>query len=307
MKDGFQKKSVALFLNTCLMTPIFAVVIAILVVPAASADSSCQVPASNDWDIYTSVSTHRVGQTSWFDNWETFDDEGNSQSPVALSRDLSVEMELKNDSGQALSMYLSTGFSYTFCITFSPDSSNPPLKGSEGDVYLLSSANWDRYNADYDMRNEDWSDFLDLKTIPVEWRDMIMWLPFRDVHAYEDRQTVEFSVAIDTEGSVWKTGWYNANPMYYLVFDNWDNTRHTDASTAGGDMNVEVLIDVEKRLTLPKFTAYILISILPLSCLIIPMVLHNRYHAFGLDESAEEVISVPLLEQHEGEAEKLED
>ena len=72
-------------------------------------------------------------------------------------------------------------------------------------------------------------------------------------------------------------------------------------------MNVEVLIDVEKRLTLPKFTAYILISILPLSCLIIPMVLHNRYHAFGLDESAEEVISVPLLEQHEGEAEKLED
>jgi hypothetical protein len=305
MKNGLQKKSVALFLNTCLMTPIFAVVIAVLVAPAASADSSCQVPASNDWDIYTSVDTHRVGQESWF-NWEASDD-SNSQNNVALFRDLSIEMELKNDSGQALSMRLTTGYSYTFCITFSPDLSNPPSKGSEGDVYLLSSGNWDRYNAYYEQRNEGWSDFLDLNIIPVEWRDVVMWLPFRDVHAYEDRQTVEFSVAIDTEGSVWNTDWFDSNPLYYLVFDNWDNTRHTDAGTAGGDMNVEVLIDVEDRLTLPKFTAYILISILPLSFLIIPMVLHNRYHAFGLNESASEVNSVPLLDQHEGEAEKMED
>ena len=151
MKDGLQKKSVALFLNTCLMTPIFAVVIAILVVPTASADSSCRVPASNDWDIYTSVDTHRVGEESWF-NWEDSENQNKIHS-VALFRDLSIEMELKNDSGQALSLRLTTGYSYTFCITFSPDLSNPPPKGSEGDVYLLSSGNWDRYNWDYDRNS----------------------------------------------------------------------------------------------------------------------------------------------------------
>ena len=34
--------------------------------------------------------------------------------------------------------------------------------------------------------------------LPVEWRDMDDWLPFRDVHAYEGTTYTEFSVAIDS-------------------------------------------------------------------------------------------------------------
>jgi len=49
---------------------------------------------------------------------------------------------------------------------------------------------------------------------------------------------------------------------------------------------------------LPKFTAYILVAILPLSCLIVPFIINSKYNSYGLDNSSvgdKEVI--PLLEE----------
>ena len=60
-------------------------------------------------------------------------------------------------------------------------------------------------------------------------------------------------------------------------------------------MNVEIMIDVEERQTLPNYTAYILIGALPLSCVIIPMILHSRYHSAALTSDEGGVREVPFL------------
>ena len=45
-----------------------------------------------------------------------------------------------------------------------------------------------------------------------------------------------------------------------------------------------MLIDVEERTTLPNFIAYILISALPIACIIGPLVIHSRYMKMGLSD-----------------------
>ena len=62
-------------------------------------------------------------------------------------------------------------------------------------------------------------------------------------------------------------------------------------------MIVQVWVEVEERLTLPKFTAYVIVGLLPLSCVIVPILMHSRYHASGTEESQEKQELVPLLEQ----------
>ena len=61
-------------------------------------------------------------------------------------------------------------------------------------------------------------------------------------------------------------------------------------------MNIELLVDVEDRLILPKFTAYILVAVLPLSCLIIPLIINSKYHSYGLDKEQSEEMKIPILE-----------
>ena len=56
--------------------------------------------------------------------------------------------------------------------------------------------------------------------------------------------------------------------LYYLVIDGWNNRRHTNTDATGGDVDVEILIDVEDRLNIPKFTATLLVGSLPLACII---------------------------------------
>ena len=161
------------------------------------------------------------------------------------------------------------------------------------DIYLMTEPNWDRYVIDYELRESD--DFFEaFDQLPVEWRDMDDWLPFRDVHAYEDTTYVEFSVAIDSPGSGFFGG---GNIAYYLVIDGWDNRRHTNADASGGDIDVEVLIDVEERLNIPKFTATLLVGSLPLACIILPMIIHMRYMANGKENiEAEERRELPYLD-----------
>jgi hypothetical protein len=63
-------------------------------------------------------------------------------------------------------------------------------------------------------------------------------------------------------------------------------------------MSVEVLIDVEERFTLPKTAAYVLIGALPLSCIIIPLIIHWKYHSSALGARDEgELVEVPLLRE----------
>ena len=286
---SLKKKVSAVFLNSCFLMPMALITVVISITPIVQADSVCEVPASNSWNVDERINYHYLNPTSdWF---EEFD---NNQPILApISQDFSMELSVNNDSAAAISMALSPGKSYTFCYTYSGDTDAPPSNGAKADVYLMSEGNWGYYNWNYEDRTGNFFD--DFELLPVEYRDMTTWMPFRDVHSYEKSKSGYFSIAVDTQTS---SSWFGSNQLieYYLIFDNWDNYRNTDQSAAGGLLNIELLVDVENRLILPKFTAYILVAVLPLSCLIIPLIINSKYHSYGLDKEQSEEMKIPILE-----------
>ena len=286
---SLKKKVSAVFLNSCFLMPMALITVVISITPIVQADSVCEVPASNSWNVDERINYHYLNPTSdWF---EEFD---NNQPILApISQDFSMELSVNNDSAAAISMALSPGKSYTFCYTYSGDTDAPPSNGDKADVYLMSEGNWPYYNWNYEDRTGNFFD--DFELLPVEYRDMTTWMPFRDVHSYEKSKSGYFSIAVDTQTS---SSWFGSNQLieYYLIFDNWDNYRNTDQSAAGGLLNIELLVDVENRLILPKFTAYILVAVLPLSCLIIPLIINSKYHSYGLDKEQSEEMKIPILE-----------
>ena len=286
---SLKKKVSAVFLNSCFLMPMALITVVISITPIVQADSVCEVPASNSWNVDEKINYHYLNPTSdWF---EEIDDNQPILAPI--SQDFSMELSVNNDSAAAISMALSPGKSYTFCYTYSGDTDSPPSNGAKADVYLISEGNWAYYNWNYEDRTGDfWDDF---ELLPVEYRDLTTWMPFRDVHSYEKSKSGYFSIAVDTQTS---SSWFGSNQLieYYLIFDNWDNNRNTDQSAAGGLLNIELLVDVEDRLILPKFTAYILVAVLPLSCLIIPLIINSKYHSYGLDKEQSEEMKIPILE-----------
>ena len=286
---SLKKKVSAVFLNSCFLMPMALITVVISITPIVQADSVCEVPASNSWNVDERINYHYLNPTS---DW--FEEEDDNQPILApISQDFSMELSVNNDSAAAISMALSPGKSYTFCYTYSGDTDAPPSNGAKADVYLISEGNWAYYNWNYEDRTGNFFD--DFELLPVEYRDMTTWMPFRDVHSYEKSKSGYFSIAVDTQTS---SSWFGSNQLieYYLIFDNWDNNRNTDQSAAGGLLNIELLVDVEDRLILPKFTAYILVAVLPLSCLIIPLIINSKYHSYGLDKEQSEEMKIPILE-----------
>ena len=279
-----RRKFLSVLVNFSLVFPASFFALMILFSPIASAQStgSCDVPAVNNPTTSNSISLDSVEDRFWSDDTPLYD----------LRSDVFVDFTVDNDSATSVSMKLVPGYMYTFCISITSNQDDPPVNPSS-DIYLMTEPNWDRYVIDYELRESD--DFFEaFDQLPVEWRDMDDWLPFRDVHAYEDTTYVEFSVAIDSPGSGFFGG---GNIAYYLVIDGWDNRRHTNADASGGDIDVEVLIDVEERLNIPKFTATLLVGSLPLACIILPMIIHMRYMANGKENiEAEERRGLPYLD-----------
>ncbi len=288
---------------------IFLLPSSIISEPVSSQSTSCNVSPSSDWGVenpedYLEIST--VEQGSFFDIFD-FGMGGTSLRPLydGFSTEWSdgtwsdfEGVVVLNDSATALELVLIPGFRYTFCIDFSFSSKNSNLSSEAiGDIYLMTGSNYDIYTVEYDQRGwEDWDSIIEA---PVEWRDMATWIPYRDSHAYESVSYKEFSIAIDSSGSAWSSlGMESSNYQgYFLVLDGWDNSRIGDSIASGNTMSVEIIVDMEERQSLPNYTAYILVGALPLSVIIIPLILHFRYHAFSnfseIDESAE----VPYLSE----------
>ena len=295
MRDGPRKLTAAL-INLCLLLPTVAVFITVIAAPIASAEASCDDPLNDRPEISQYFEEHRV-EDDWGIWWG-----GGSEDLRSLDVGFSTEMEIENDSANAISMELVPGYRYTFCITLVADSVSPPSMGAIGDFYLMTESNWNRYSGSYaDRESRNLEEVVD--TIPVEWRDMFVWLPFRDVHFYEGVSSEVFSVAIDSSGSLWSSvDWFDSgDARYYLVVDGWDNGRDTDRGAAGGTMQVEILVNVEERTTLPSFIAYILIAALPLACIIAPLIIHSRYMDAGLGDTEEAPRHVPYLEDESDE------
>ena len=277
-----------------LIVPMLAILLATTSPVVASGDD-CSVPLDVGFDSSV-AEVVEVDDNPW--NW--WGQQSNQNADLLpLTEDLYVEIDLQRNYAQAVRLELVTGYSYTFCVEFNSDPDNPPTEDPKGDVYLFDSANWRRYQDEYEMTSEGWEtpeEVLDM--IPVEWRDMVVFLPFRDAHAYEEKRSTSFSTALDNDNKAF-ISWFgdNSDAEYFLALDNWNNSRPNDASVVDGDMIVQVWVEVEDRLTLPKFTAYIIVGLLPLSCVIVPILMHSRYHASGTEESQEKQELVPLLEQ----------
>ena len=271
----------------------------ILIPPSASSQSvACDVAPSSDWNAtedpreYLSVGIPGSIEAFGF---------GGDSGLKPLDKDISTEwsdgawdsfpgIHIENESATTIELVLEPGYRYTFCIDFS----------AKGDIYLLTGSNLDMYTVDFYCEEEGWDLICDaegLNSVPVEYRDLFTWVPFRDAHAYESVSYQEFSVAIDSSGSAWSFAGFGGSEgqVLHLVLDGWDNSRDGD-HPASGNMSVEVLIDVEERFTLPKTAAYVLIGALPLSCIILPLIIHWKYHSSALGaRDEEELVEVPFL------------
>ena len=277
-----------------LIVPMLAILLA-TTSPVVASGEDCSVPLDVGFDSSV-AEVVEVDENPW--NWWGQQPNQNTDL-LPLTEDLYVEIDLQRNYAQAVRLELVTGYSYTFCVEFNSDPDNPPIDDPKGDVYLFDSANWRRYQDEYEMTSEGWEtpeEVIDM--IPVEWRDMVVFLPFRDAHAYEEKRSTSFSTALDNDNKAF-ISWFgeNSDAEYFLALDNWNNSRPNDASVVDGDMIVQVWVEVEERLTLPKFTAYVIVGLLPLSCVIVPILMHSRYHASGTEESQEKQELVPLLEQ----------
>ncbi len=270
--------------------------------PAGSQSGSCEVSPSSDWNVSEDPSDYlAVGSPG--DRFDFFFDSVGSDGSSglkALDKDLSTEwsdgawdgfegIQVENMTATSIMMVLEPGKKYTFCIDFS----------AKGDVYLLTESNYGMYTTDYMCGDGSWDVICDpeqMESIPLEWRDLATWITYRDSHAYESVSYQEFSVAIDSSGTAWSfAGFGSSNEqVFYLVLDGWNNSRPGD-QLPSGDMSVEVLVDVEERQTLPKITAYMIVGALPLSCIIIPLIMHWKYHSSALGEGTGEMIEVPYL------------
>jgi len=284
---------------------VFATIFAVTMlasIPVSSQSTSCEVSPNSDWGTeehpasYLTVNVPGSGIL--------YPEVSIGERDLrALDKDISTEwsdgvwegfpnIQVENGSATTISMVLEPGKVYKFCIDFS----------SKGDVYLLTESDYTMYTVDFECEEGGYGlDLLcedgALESVPVEYRDMFTWVPFRDKHSYESVSYQEFTVAIDSTGSAWSFAGFgdSDDQVLNLVLDGWDNSREGD-HPASGNMSVEVLIEVEDRFTLPKTAAYFLIGSLPLSCIIIPLIFHWKYHSSALGNGgSEEMVEVPYL------------
>ena len=102
------RKLTATLINLCLLLPTVAVFIAVIAAPIASAEASCDEPLSDNPTIGQYFEEHSV-EDGWGIWWE-----GGSEDLRSLDVGFSTEMEIENDSANAISMELVPGYQYTF-------------------------------------------------------------------------------------------------------------------------------------------------------------------------------------------------
>ena len=272
------------------------------VMQTSAQQSSCSVGA--DVGLNSSqVDLIPAGGFGFFDDdfFDVYDDGvyNTNYDLESLTEDQYAEVLIPSDDAIALRLDLVKGYRYRFCVTYYNDPTEEGVPGPPvGDVYLLASGDFDIYRTDYDTRMETWWS-EGLEQIPLEWRDMATWLPFRDVHAYESIQQTEFTTSIDSEQEAF-IDWFGNDPenYMYLVLDNWNSSRPGSQSQAGVDLIAEVTIDVEKRVMLPAITAYAIVCLPPILLIAAPAVIHSRFHGWKDKNAKEEDFgrSVPLVE-----------
>lgn len=192
----------------------------------------------------------------------------------------------------AIRMNMVEGYRYTFCISFATAPNQTVTGDPLADVYLMENLDYDRYKWDRAFGDEE-------STNPTFF-SFFGWIPYRDIHAYENTRNVDFSVTFEDGGSSSSQGIFGSrnDDSMYLILDARNNSRTNDAPSRGQNMVAQIIILVEERALLPKTTVYMLCCSLPLMVIVAPIIIHQRYARGAWDEVEVEVELMPMVENN---------
>lgn len=221
--------------------------------------------------------------------------------PLATSH--YTTMLIGNNSVGSLRLNLSALHRTTICVTLQDTDSNP----IEGDVYLLTSSEYDSYSSSYQCaQTASWYCFGDgdveqaLSDIPPEWRSWnpLGWKSYRDAHEYERVSSVNFALNLDRP-EVYSPLWGGSDWQdFYIVVDAWDNIHDDDAEAPGVTIAADVtIITTERSLILPSYTVALAFMAMLLGALAAPFLLNAKYMKAGLAPKETTDGLVPSLER----------
>lgn len=208
-------------------------------------------------------------------------------------------MLIGNDSVGILRVNLSADYRTTVCIRLQ----DMNLNAVEGDVYLLTTEEYDNYAQSYQAAHEDnyygYEDIeRSLSNIPPEWRsfNFLGWKSYRDSHEYE--QTSEVNFALNLDGPEIYSSLFTGTEWqdFYIVIDTWDNVHDGDADAPNSIVAADVtIITTERSFILPPFTVSLVFLVVLLGTLSIPFILNAKYMKAGLVSEVPQHI-VPSLD-----------
>ena len=219
---------------------------------------------------------------------------------VPLEENHYTTLLIGNDSVGALRVNLSADYRTTVCIRLQ----DMNLNAVEGDVYLLTTEQYNSYSQSYHSSHDPYGYDYDyggieesLSNIPPEWRsfNFLGWKSYRDSHEYEQTSEVNFALNLDGPeiySSIFSgTDWQD----FYIVIDTWDNVHDSDAGAPNSIVAADVtIITTERSFTLPPFTVSLVFLVILLGTLAIPFILNAKYMKAGLIAEAPQNI-VPSL------------
>ena len=234
-----------------------------------------------------------------------------SPSPVeTLTTNIATTMQIGNDSVGALRVNLSSEHRTTICVEIQGIVGNTTVP-AKADVYLMTTSQYENYEWSYNRmhgdRFERWferesiSEDEFISEVPPEWAafDVTGWKTYRDVHAYENTDSVVMSITMDgpeVYSSLFSDLTYQE---FFIVVDAWDNSRRGDAGVQNKILVADVAIStVERSVVLPNWTVSIAFFVFFAGIVLTPIIINRRYMDAGLDPQAEaEKKLMPSLQQ----------
>ena len=235
-----------------------------------------------------------------------------SPMPVeALTTNIATTIRVGNDSAGAIRLNLSSAHRTTICVEIQGVVGNATVP-AKADIYLMTTSQYERYEWSYDrMHGNDFDFWFDRESlsedefvteVSPEWAafDVTGWKTYRDVHAYENTDSVVMSVALDApeiHSSLFSSSSYQE---FFIVIDAWDNSRRGDAGAQGKIIAADVSIStVERSVVLPNWTVSIVFFAFFAAILMAPVLINKRYMNAGLEPSFEtEKQLMPSLNQN---------
>ena len=232
---------------------------------------------------------------------------------ILLKDDFQTTMLIGEDAVGTLRINLDHERRTTVCVTiveYSNDTDSDETSSASADVYLLTTSQYDRYTAAYDVNHGAWGGRnyeADLSEIPPEFRSFNVagWQTFRDSHQYENIEDVSFSVSLD--GPEISSGLFGGDSLQYfnIVIDNTNNSHSGDALPDGMIAAYVSVVSEERSTILPNWTVSLLCCGMMIGVLVVPVMMNKKYMSAGLSLTAEnqqlEKGLVPSLEQKDAD------